>query len=580
LSCFGVHVLNKMPASSEDERGDSIKRPAKRQKRHKFKSSEQQVAEVRRIAASITTCINICTCIQYKTLFSRLQVDIDDVFRSLGPKRAEPLPGSSSFFQEALGRWRELCAAADWAQAAALLTPLTHTLPQLLHHQTNILDILLSRCTMAAAQSLAPLLDLVAQLARDLQADFLPHLPRTLGALADLVDRGADRDPDALQAAFSCLGLMIKHLLRQLASDPGPALRGTARLRHHRSTHVRALAAQALGHLLRHAQPQAASAAAKATVAEAVTRPTEARVEGAGLLLAAAVAGTSHSLHSRAPALLAPLLKGDLLSAADFKASGSKAPLEEDVVRARVAAVASICVASLLDHLRRGSGAVLWRLAEEEAAARLDDLEAVQGECKEEERMKARRAAARSVGLVAQMVEYYRGSRIDDYAPLFALASRLAAPAFSSAAQGEEYSDEGGLDVPAIDPGEDGLWRSTSLPRQALRLMKAVALGHWRVVGASTGPVAVGRVAPVWGAALSHAPVADALSFTRAIISTPAGYEIARFFGPQALGVVGRCILRGGLPIFFFFFFLSCSADVRVAPCELDWCLFRYVCSN
>ncbi len=35
------------------------------------------------------------------------------------------------------------------------------------------------------------------------------------------------------------------------------------------------------------------------------------------------------------------------------------------------------------------------------------------------------RSAARAVNVVAQMVEYIRGSRVDDYAPLFALNKRL-----------------------------------------------------------------------------------------------------------------------------------------------------------
>lgn len=113
-----------------------------------------------------------------------------DVYRSLGPKRAEPLPGNTSFFQEALNKWRELCSAEHWLAAAAALTPLSQSLPQLVHHRDELLGVLLGGLRMEAALSLEPLLELTGTLARDLQQDFLPALPRVLDALADLVDEG------------------------------------------------------------------------------------------------------------------------------------------------------------------------------------------------------------------------------------------------------------------------------------------------------------------------------------------------------------------------------------------------------
>ena len=51
----------------------------------------------------------------------------------------------------------------------------------------------------------------------------------------------------------------------------------------------------------------------------------------------------------------------------------------------------------------------------------------------------AQRSVARGADTVAQMVEYIRGSRVDDYAPLFDLNARLCAMDFreSAAADGE-----------------------------------------------------------------------------------------------------------------------------------------------
>lgn len=128
-----------------------------------------------------------------------LQVEVD-VYRSLGPKRAEPLPGCTSFFQEGLAKWRELCSAAHWLDAAAELAPLSQSLAQLLHHRDEIVGgVLLPRLRLEAALSLEPLLELTGTLARDLQQDYLPVLDQVLTALADLVDEG-----EALEAANLC----------------------------------------------------------------------------------------------------------------------------------------------------------------------------------------------------------------------------------------------------------------------------------------------------------------------------------------------------------------------------------------
>ena len=54
----------------------------------------------------------------------------------------------------------------------------------------------------------------------------------------------------------------------------------------------------------------------------------------------------------------------------------------------------------------------------------------------------AKRSAARAVDTVAQMVEYIGGSRVDDYAPLFALNSRLCEMELT----GSESASEGGCD--------------------------------------------------------------------------------------------------------------------------------------
>lgn len=148
-----------------------------------------------------------------------------------------------------------------------------------------------------------------------------------------------------------------------------PHVQASQRLRHHRAEHVRALSAESLGFLFRCAcwshpavllrrqcwchcadatlcvlqscrpvhQPNCAAALSppprrqasgpairvgvKAALAEAVTRPTDERVHAAGALLAEAVTGVSHGLHSRAAAVLGPVLREGVLRPDDFKSA-------------------------------------------------------------------------------------------------------------------------------------------------------------------------------------------------------------------------------------------------------------------
>lgn len=56
--------------------------------------------------------------------------------------------------------------------------------------QAQIVSILLSAVQLKAAQSLPPVLHILSCLARDLQQDFLPYLPRVLETFTQLVDSG------------------------------------------------------------------------------------------------------------------------------------------------------------------------------------------------------------------------------------------------------------------------------------------------------------------------------------------------------------------------------------------------------
>jgi hypothetical protein len=97
-------------------------------------------------------------------------------------------------------------------------------------------------------------------------------------------------------------------------------------LRYHPEHHVRVLAAETFGFLLRTAKPRkAVRSGLRAVLAEAAVRSSARRTHGAGLLVAEALLGPEHGLHSRAGAVLGLLLQDDILAAADFGAAAGKA---------------------------------------------------------------------------------------------------------------------------------------------------------------------------------------------------------------------------------------------------------------
>ena len=93
--------------------------------------------------------------------------------------------------------------------------------------------------------------------------------PESFILLTLIVTAGLDREPELLQLLFACLSSLNRHLVRQLAPDLPAALQRTARLRHHRAEHVRALAAQSTAFLFRHAPASALRAGVRTAFAGA-----------------------------------------------------------------------------------------------------------------------------------------------------------------------------------------------------------------------------------------------------------------------------------------------------------------------
>jgi hypothetical protein len=177
------------------------------------------------------------------------QVNVN-VYKTVAPPRDAPRPGYSCFTQDALAFWRESAAAAPWLQAAREANPLAQSLELVVLRRDALVDTLLTHAAgHNAALSLSPLLAVLAALAQDLRADFVPALPRVFSHFAALVDTFVT-NAAALQTVFRCAAELLRHLHRPLAERAPWVLGLTRGLRYHHAHHVRCLAAQVRCHVL------------------------------------------------------------------------------------------------------------------------------------------------------------------------------------------------------------------------------------------------------------------------------------------------------------------------------------------
>ena len=536
-------------ASSSDDDEDAVMATGKkppRQRTHVFKNFAQRVSEV----------------------------DVD-VHRTAGELRTAPLEGSACFFHEAMMKWQELNCGADFSAFCAETTQLCQSLPQLVLHQRQILDALLSRLTFDAKHSLEALMALLSALARDLRGDFLPHFPLVVDALARLLRSGVEREPELLEFVFAALARICKWLQRQLAADLPTALRMTLPLRRHRQAHVRVFAAQAVAFLLRAAPDAAVPAGISALLHEATSEDLdldasggggageddcEARedaeggetserrsktakemhdgVDGAGHLLAEAVKGAAHGLHSRAPRILSRVLTPVMPREGEGEGDGNRGA---DARLERAYSIAAVAVDVVAKHTRRGKCEVMWeailgaaskaaanvvRRLESAAATASDDDDDDEDEDEAEEEKTPARTIARaghSVGVVATAVSVYNGARVEDYEPIFTLLKRRVLPALDAAGKAAAAAADRG------DPSHAGVVAVvTALAEAAHRLCLALVDSHNKAAGASGGPKSVGAAAEVWGPAVdARVPPRAALAFLDALRSRAAEGSVA-----------------------------------------------------
>lgn len=177
------------------------------------------------------------------------------------PLRANRRPNSqeetqSSFFRGCLDRWRDTNLSENFTHFANQVASQSESLPQLLLFRHEIFGALNSHILRCDALSAEPLLDLLANLAHDLGAQFEGHLLGAVETLKSLVT--GHSEVEVIEWTFNCLAWLFKYLSRLLVPNLVPLLQVVSPLLGKRTQkhYVTRFAAEALSYLVRRAATQ------------------------------------------------------------------------------------------------------------------------------------------------------------------------------------------------------------------------------------------------------------------------------------------------------------------------------------
>lgn len=189
----------RMAATSTDGKSKSkkvVKSGTLSKRKHRFESFNQRVSK-----------LNIDPI--HKTRHTDRIVDEDE--------------STASYFKIDLDRWKDLNLSENFSNFVREVSPLCNTLPQVLHHQGDIVRILATHIEKGDLHSLEPLLSLLASLAHDLGSKFEIHFSHAV----TLVTTSAAKHTTHLEVvewSFNCLAWLFKYLSRLLVPDLRPLL--------------------------------------------------------------------------------------------------------------------------------------------------------------------------------------------------------------------------------------------------------------------------------------------------------------------------------------------------------------------
>ncbi|XP_041637012.1 small subunit processome component 20 homolog [Cheilinus undulatus] len=196
-----------------------------------------------------------------------------------------------TYFSEGLTKWRDLNLTEHFTTFLKEVSNKSQSFNMLVFHQTVIVDSLKTHLGVKDSLAYQPLLDLVVQLARDLQTDFYPHFPDFFLLITSLLDT---KDTEILEWAFTCLSYLYKYLWRLMVKDMTNIYSLYSTLLAHKKEHIRSFAAESFSFLMRKVPDL--DALLNLMFSDLQQHPEKA--EGAGQLLFQMCKGVRNMFHS------------------------------------------------------------------------------------------------------------------------------------------------------------------------------------------------------------------------------------------------------------------------------------------
>ena len=138
----------------------------------------------------------------------RISVGVD--VKQLATSKGEDNP----YLQQELERLRELDSTTEFRRFYYKLWPLTQSLPEILHHLSTIVDLLIDRLEHVLDDSLPSILRLVSFLARDLQDDLFPYFHPLMTSVLNRLQTGSKSrtglNPELVGNMIECISYLLK----------------------------------------------------------------------------------------------------------------------------------------------------------------------------------------------------------------------------------------------------------------------------------------------------------------------------------------------------------------------------------
>ncbi|KAB0398882.1 hypothetical protein E2I00_007749, partial [Balaenoptera physalus] len=196
-----------------------------------------------------------------------------------------------TYFFEGLLKWRELNLTEHFGKFYKEVINKCQSFNQLVYHQNEIVQSLKTHLQVKNSYAYQPLLDLVVQLARDLQMDFYPHFQDFFLTITSILET---QDTELLEWAFTSLSYLYKYLWRLMVKDMSNIYSMYSTLLAHRKLHIRNFAAESFTFLMRKVSDK--NALFNLMFLDLDEHP--AKVEGVGQLLFEMCKGVRNMFHS------------------------------------------------------------------------------------------------------------------------------------------------------------------------------------------------------------------------------------------------------------------------------------------